>query len=203
MKTPGSPQVTVYYFGDSGGSTQYYYWVQAAYTWGYGNISASALATVLSLSHSNVVQVNWNPMPFAVAYTIYRTTTNVAPTGTGAFAIAVDVPVHSGGFVDNGLPLITLTVPAGAVNITLADDAPKDRETETAPEKSAKEIAEEQQVFFDKQAVAQLKQLSEQVAASLKTAQEKEKKDEDQFKKDFPPPPPPPAPTKPQVPAQR
>ena len=57
--------VTAQYYGDSGGSTQYWYWVQAVYNWGNGGLYGSQPVTVLSLAHNNVVSLNWTPQPTA------------------------------------------------------------------------------------------------------------------------------------------
>lgn len=108
------PIVSAQYYGDSGGSTQYWYWVQAGYALGYGNVSLTGAAvTVLSLSHANVVAVNWTPCATALFYHVWRTTTNAAPTtGTGQ-CIAAFYPTANG-LVDNGI--VAFTQAAGTVS---------------------------------------------------------------------------------------
>ena len=71
-------------FGTSvtSGGTTYYYWIQALYPGGYSALSGSVSVAncPATLSKDTFVEINWNPMPGAIAYALYRTTTSTAPT---------------------------------------------------------------------------------------------------------------------------
>lgn len=88
------------YFGDSGGATSRYYWVQAVYPGGRAKLSSYVLVTTpAALSNKNVVLLIWNPMPGAISYNVYMTTTTTAPT-VGSIAVALGVDTNS--FTDIG-----------------------------------------------------------------------------------------------------
>lgn len=132
------PVVTAQYYGDSGGVTQYWYWVQAVYPWGNSPLSSAATVTVLSLSHSNVVSINWTPPgPYggAIYYNVWRTTTSAAPTTGTNQCIAQALPTVDG-LVDNGI--VGFTIAVGAVP-TLAAEAPSEADAKGAAERADKE----------------------------------------------------------------
>lgn len=86
------------YFGVSGGSNAYTYWVQAIYPSGKSILAASnALSSTNGPDGNNVIEVNWNAMFGAIGYNVYRTVTGTAPTVTG-FLASVTYP----GFSDKG-----------------------------------------------------------------------------------------------------
>lgn len=106
--------LTAEYFGDSGGSTNFYYWVQAIYPSGRANFAGPAhVVTPAALSKNNVVLVQWNPMPGAIMYDVLRTTSATPPTGTATNAIAIGKTANS--ITDNGDALVSYTVVAGGV----------------------------------------------------------------------------------------
>ncbi len=80
------------YFGDSGGSTTRYYWVQAIYPSGFSGLAGYAAVsnTPASLSQNNRVQISWNPMPGAIGYNVFYTTTTSAPV-SGSVALALNI----------------------------------------------------------------------------------------------------------------
>jgi hypothetical protein len=97
---PAPTGVTARYFGNSGGSTTRYYWLQAIYPSGKSTLAVSGAisSTLASLDGNNCVEVNWNPMAGAIGYNIFYTTTSTAPT-TGAILVA---SVSGVGFSDKG-----------------------------------------------------------------------------------------------------
>ncbi len=102
------------YFGDSGGATAYYYWVQAVYPSGRANFAGPVLVTApAAFSKNNVALVTWNPMPGAMFYDVVRTTTSAAPTGTATIGLAVGITKNS--YTDFGEALFSYTVVAGGV----------------------------------------------------------------------------------------
>lgn len=133
------PLVTAQYYGDSGGSTVYYYWVQANFSWGKSPLAGPASATVLSLSHNNVVSINWSPMPGATSYDVLRNTTGTTPTGTQTVAIATNLATADG-LVDNGLPAFSYVVSAGGAPALMADAAEEEKKQKAAAEQLNKDI---------------------------------------------------------------
>jgi len=158
--------VTAQYYGDSGGSTQYWYWVQAIYPWGYGALSSNlATVTVLSLSHSNVVSLNWTPCPSASYYNVWRTTTSAAPTTGTSQCIATGYPTADG-LVDNGIAGFTIAV--GTAGPTILD---------TNAQKAADEKMKKEQEEEAKMSPAELQKKREDQAK--KAAEDQKKKDEE------------------------
>jgi len=106
LAAPGGVQAT--YFGSvSGSSTTYYYWVQALYPSGASGLTASAPVTVYTLGASTPVGIQWNPVPGAIAYNVYRTTTSTRPS-TGSTAIILN---HTSNVVsDIGSPVSTTAI---------------------------------------------------------------------------------------------
>ena len=87
LSVPGTPSATVV---GTTGATTYYYWV-AACNQGICTTPSAASGTVSTangtLSTSNYVSVTWTPVPGAATYQVYRTTTNVAPSGTSSVLV--------------------------------------------------------------------------------------------------------------------
>jgi hypothetical protein len=108
---PAVSGVTARYIGNAGGTTNWYYWIQAIYPDGYAQLSAPASTTAkaqASLSQYGFVNVQWNPAPGAIAYKIYRNTTGTTPT-TGS--ILVFLASSETGLKDDGsLTIMTDTV---------------------------------------------------------------------------------------------
>lgn len=92
--------VSARYFGDPGGSTTYYYYVQAIYAFGRSVLSAvtSVGSAPASLSNRNFVIVQWAAMPGAVGYNVFRATTSTVPT----IAATLVATVSQNAFTDVG-----------------------------------------------------------------------------------------------------
>lgn len=78
---PAPTGLTAQFFGTSASST-FYYWVQALMPNGeWSQLTRSnALTNVpASFDHLNLVLVKWNPVPLAVLYNVFRTTTTTQP----------------------------------------------------------------------------------------------------------------------------
>lgn len=146
------PFVSVQYYGDSGGSTQYWYWVQAVYAMGFGPLSSNAASvTVLSLSHNNVVSVNWTPCTSAMYYNVWRTTTSAAPTAGTGQCIANGLSTADG-LVDNGITAFTIAVGTPPALLS-AEEQKKATEAEKKKvDDLLKKLEEEQKKADEKQA---------------------------------------------------
>lgn len=98
MFTPPSQPVTglrAAFFGDSGGSTSRYYWVQPIYATGRGPLSGAILVTTpAALSTKNAVLLVWNPAPGAIGYNVYKTATSTAPSA-GSIAVFLNLDTNS------------------------------------------------------------------------------------------------------------
>ena len=110
VQTPAPTGVIATYFGASGGSTAYYYYIQAIYASGRSLLSPSNLiTTVASLGGGNEILVQWNAMAGAIGYNVFRSTSTTLPTvGTNFLAT-----VTANAFTDNG----ALTLATGQVII--------------------------------------------------------------------------------------
>ena len=97
--TPAPTGVIATYFGAAGGSTAYYYYIQAIYAGGRSLLSPSNLVTtVAALGSGNEILVSWNAMAGAIGYNVYRSTTTTLPTvGTNFLG-----SVTANAFTDNG-----------------------------------------------------------------------------------------------------
>ena len=174
------PFVTAQYYGDSGGSTQYWYWVQAVYAMGFGPLSTNlASVTVLSLSHSNVVSINWTPCSSAMYYNVWRTTTSSAPTAGTGQCIAQGLATADG-LVDNGLP--TFTIAVGTPPSLLAEGEAAAKKAEEADKKAAEESRKE----ADKLIAELEKTQKEDDEQAVKDAQRAKKLD-DLYRENFAP----------------
>lgn len=171
-----APLVTVQYYGDSGGSTTYYYFVQTIYPWGRGPISAAAGATVLSLGHNNVVSVNWTPMPGATSYDVLRNTTGTQPSGTSNVAIATNLATADG-LVDNGLPAFSYTVQVATGGPLMVDPQAEQQKAKADADKINKENDEalkkyeeekKKQDEVDQKSVEKAKKANELYEAGIK-----------------------------------
>ena len=101
--------VTVRYQGQAAlGTSQFWYWIQAQYTGGYSTLSALATTGAkcpAAFSQSNFVAVEWNAMPGAIGYIVWRTTTSTPPTsGTNELFVATS---ETGIKDDGNLPLFS------------------------------------------------------------------------------------------------
>jgi hypothetical protein len=108
------------YFGDSGGTTSRYYWIQAIYAFGRSQLNAYTLVTTpAGLSNKNTVLLIWNAMPGAIGYNVFYTTTTTPPS-YGAIAVALNQTQNS--FVDIGQSdaALTAAVRVDGINSGLA-----------------------------------------------------------------------------------
>jgi hypothetical protein len=95
------------YFGDSGGATVRYYWVQPIYPSGIGQLSGPvSVTTPAGLTLLNRVSVQWNPAPGAIGYNVYYNTSATVPTA-GAFLL--DPAESATNFTDTGQSNAPLT----------------------------------------------------------------------------------------------
>jgi hypothetical protein len=101
---PAPTGVVATYFGTSGGTTDYYYFIQAIYPGGRSLLSTSNLVTApASLSGSAEILVAWHAMVGAIGYNVYRAGTTTLPTvGTNFIA-----SVTSNSYTDAGSPAIS------------------------------------------------------------------------------------------------
>jgi hypothetical protein len=83
--------VTARFMGAAGGTTTWYYWIQAIYVEGMALLSASAntgAKAQASLTGGSFNQVQWNPMPGAIGYNVWRATSSTLPQ-TGATLLCI------------------------------------------------------------------------------------------------------------------
>lgn len=154
------PFVTAQYYGDSGGSTQYWYWVQAVYAMGFGPLSTNtATVTVLSLSHSNVVSINWTPCTSAMYYNVWRTTTSAAPTAGTGQCIANGLATADG-LVDNGIAAFTIAVGTPPALLSAEEQKKQQAEVDKLIEEMEKKLEkDEEQAVADAQKAKKLDDL--------------------------------------------
>ena len=108
MQLPPVTGVTARFLGDSGGTTNYRYWVQAIYPDGLSVLSAAAATGAkaqASLTKSNFNQVQWNPSPGAIGYNVFRNTTGTTPINNPVFVASSET-----GLKDDGT-LVAFTQP--------------------------------------------------------------------------------------------
>lgn len=68
-------------YGQAGGTTSRYYWVQPVYPTGVGIMTSVLVSnTLASLGFDARVQLSWNPSPGAISYNVYMTTTSTPPS---------------------------------------------------------------------------------------------------------------------------
>lgn len=107
MQNPAVTGLNARYFGDSGGATVRYYWVQPIYPSGLGILAGPvSVTTVAGLTLLNRVSVQWNPSPGAIGYNVYFNTTSTVPTA-GAFLL--DPAETATNFTDTGQSNAPLT----------------------------------------------------------------------------------------------
>lgn len=100
--------ITVRYQGTASlGTSQFWYWIQAIYP--EGNSLLSSFGTTgakcpASFSPGNLVSIQWNAMPGAIGYIVWKTTTSSSPT-TGT--ILAFVATSETGVKDDGTFFIT------------------------------------------------------------------------------------------------
>jgi hypothetical protein len=88
------------YFGDSGGATVRYYWIQPIYPQGIGLLSGPvSVTTPAALTLLNRVSVQWNPSPGAIGYNVYYNTSATVPTSG---SILLDPAESATSFTDIG-----------------------------------------------------------------------------------------------------
>ena len=202
MANPANEKVVLnaQYYGDSGGSTTYYYWVQAVYNWGNGGLSNVAPVTVLSLSHSNVVSLNWTPQPTAIYFSVFRNTSNTPPAaGAVTFCIANGYSTADG-LVDNGLPTFTMTMLAAGPQAALTpeeakkqqadlekaqeEEAKKTPEQKAAEAKAAQQKADAEQKKLDEEAKKEREEADKKTDKILKELEETQKAADEKLAKD-------------------
>lgn len=109
---PSPTGVFARYFGSTGGSTTYVYWIQAVYFNGRSTLGQSnTLSSCSGPDHNNKILVEWNSMAGAIAYNVYRTTTTTPPTGNLAATTYLVTLSSNTGWTDDG----TYTISAGFV----------------------------------------------------------------------------------------
>lgn len=79
---PSPKGVQARFYGSPGGSTTYYYYVQAIYIGGTSLIQAanSVGSAPAALDAGNFILIGWNPMPGAIGYNIFKSTSATVPT---------------------------------------------------------------------------------------------------------------------------
>lgn len=108
--TKGINGLVARYYGDSGGATSTSYYVQAIYPQGVSPIAGPATVTTpAALSSANIVNLQWEPVPGAIAYNVFKNTTGTVPTGAGANGLAMSITANA--FVDRGQAALTVTIP--------------------------------------------------------------------------------------------
>lgn len=109
---PGVQGVNATYFGQSGGSTARYYWVQAIYPFGRSPLSSSVtVTTIATLSSSSFVQISWNPAAGATGYDVLYTATSTAPSGACNCAVAVNTSAPTARHQGQTLSNYTVSTP--------------------------------------------------------------------------------------------
>ena len=100
---PAVTGVTARYQGafSSNNTSTFWYWVQALYDSGWGQLGESNEVSNApsSFTNSNFIAVQWNVMPNAIAYRVFRTTTSTAPA---LDATAIFLATSETGFKDDG-----------------------------------------------------------------------------------------------------
>jgi|SRR5208337_51668 len=100
---PAPTGVTAKFLGPAGGSTTWYYWVQALYPEGLSELSApgnTGGAAQSSLSSSQFNNVQWNATPGAIGYVVFKSTSSTTPVVHTATYIAAFT--SQTGFKDDG-----------------------------------------------------------------------------------------------------
>jgi len=78
---PSATGLTARYFGDAGGTTARYYWIQGVYDTGAGPLAGPvSVTTPAALSNRNLVQVGWKPAPGAIGYKVYTSLASTTPS---------------------------------------------------------------------------------------------------------------------------
>lgn len=85
------------YYGAPGGSTTYYYWVQAIYAFGRSNLAGSVSlgSAPAALSAQNFIVVSWAAMPGAIGYNVFRSTASTIPTVAASLVGTVTANVYT------------------------------------------------------------------------------------------------------------
>lgn len=108
--TKGINGLVARYYGDSGGATSTSYYVQAIFSTGQVSPIAgpATVTTPAALSSANIVNLQWEPVPGAIAYNVFKNTTGTVPTGAGAVGLAMGITANA--FVDRGQAALTVTI---------------------------------------------------------------------------------------------
>lgn len=89
---PAPTGVSVRYVGTAAlGTSQFWYWIQAVYPDGLSFLSSlgtTGAKCPAAFSQNNFAQVQWNAMPGAIGYIVWRTTTSSPPT-SGSQQLAI------------------------------------------------------------------------------------------------------------------
>ena len=110
ISLPAPTGLMTNYFGNSGGTTAYYYWIQAIYPDGRSAFVAFPTVTALAALDSNdIIQLKWNPVAGAIGFDIVRTSSSSAPSGTATIGVAVGISGSDTGYKDKGLALFSYT----------------------------------------------------------------------------------------------
>jgi len=102
--TPAPTGVIAEYFGPAGGSTAYYYYIQAIYPSGRSLLTSSNLVTTAAaLTSSGFILVQWNAMAGAIGYNVFRTASTTLPTVGTIFLGSVTANAYT----DTGTPALS------------------------------------------------------------------------------------------------
>lgn len=100
--------ITVRYQGTASlGTSQFWYWIQAIYP--DGNSTLSSFGTTgakcpAAFSPNNFVNIQWNAMPGAIGYLVWKTTTSSPPTSGTVLAF---IATSETGVKDDGVFFVT------------------------------------------------------------------------------------------------
>lgn len=111
MQKPSVTGVTARFIGSAGGTTAWYYWVQAIYPDGLSPLSAPANTGAhaqAALTNDDFNQVKWTPAPGAIGYLVWRSTSSTTPATGGT---QLSILTSETGIKDNGNFSATVTTP--------------------------------------------------------------------------------------------
>lgn len=107
MQLPAPTGITVRYQGTAGlGTNQFWYWIQAIYP--DGNSTLSSFGTTgakcpASFDRNDFVSIQWNAMPGAIGYIVWKTSTSSPPTSGSILAF---IATSETGLKDDGYTFV-------------------------------------------------------------------------------------------------